>query len=165
MNIKMKQIMDWKAAFWAGIIAGFIFLFLNIFLVPILLGGNMWVIIRLFSSILFGHIILAPPATYNLTALVACIIINFVLSELYTILIAFVLHKYGLATGIIGGAVFGLAIYLINFYSLSYFFPWFFVLRSWPFVMTHILFGAIAGGVYELLEVEEFEPVEIVIGE
>ncbi len=165
MNKKMKQIMDWRAALWSGLIAGFVFLFLNIFLVPILLGGNMWVIIRLFSSIFFGQIILAPPATYNLPALIMCIITNLVLSELYTILIAFVLHKYGLITGIIGGALFGLAIYLINFYSLSYFFPWFFVMRSWPFVLTHILFGAIAGGVYELLEVEEFEPIEIVIGD
>lgn len=120
----------------------------------------MWIIVRLFASIFLGESILAPPATFDLTALTVSIITNLILSELFTLLIAFVFHKYGLATGIIGGAVFGLAIYLINFYSLSYFFPWFFVLGSWPFVLTHILFGAVAGGVYELLEVEEFEPVE-----
>ncbi|MBK7106883.1 MAG: hypothetical protein IPH62_16550 [Ignavibacteriae bacterium] len=160
MNKKMKQVMDWKAALWAGLVASFIFLFLNLFLVPFLLGGNMWVIVRLFASIFLGESILAPPATFDLTALIVSIITNLILSELFTLLIAFVFHKYGLATGIIGGAVFGLAIYLINFYSLSYFFPWFFVLGSWPFVLTHILFGAVSGGVYELLEVEEFEPAE-----
>ncbi len=160
MNKKMKQIMDWKAALWAGLIASFIFLLLNIFLVPFLLGGNMWVIIRFFASIFLGESILAPPATYDFIALIVSVITNLILSELFTFLIAFVLHKYGLATGIIGGAVFGLAIYLVNFYSLSYFFPWFFILGSWPFVLSHILFGAVAGGVYELLEVEEFEPVE-----
>jgi len=59
----------------------------------------------------------------------------------------------------LGGATFGLGIYLVNFYFLSYFLPWFFALSSWPFVITHILFGAIAGGIYEILEVEECETV------
>lgn len=157
---KMQQIMDWKAALWAGLIAGFVFYLLNIFIVPLILGGNMWVIVRLFSSIFLGEEILAPPATFHATSLIVSIFTNIVLSVSFTFLIAFVFHKWGLLIGILGGALFGLGIYLINFYSLSYFFPWFFALSSWPFVITHILFGAIAGGVYELLEVEEFEPVD-----
>jgi hypothetical protein len=88
------------------------------------------------------------------------LVINLILSIGYTFLIAFVFHKWGLLTGIIGGAIFGLGIYLVNFYTLSYFFPWFFALSSWPFVVSHILFGATAGGIYELLEVEEFETID-----
>ena len=34
-----------------------------------------------------------------------------------------------------------------------------FPFTSWIMVVSHILFGMVAGGVYELLEVEEFEPV------
>lgn len=160
LTTKMQQIMDWKAALWAGLIASFVFYLLNIFIVPLILGGNMWVIVRLFSSIFLGEEILAPPATFDALSLIVSIITNIVLSVGFTFLIAFVFHKWGLMVGIIGGAVFGLGIYLINFYSLSYFFPWFFALSSWPFVITHILFGAIAGGAYEILEVEEFEPAE-----
>ncbi|MCB0752698.1 MAG: hypothetical protein KDC52_14600, partial [Ignavibacteriae bacterium] len=157
---KMRQVVDWSAAFWAGLIASLVFYLLNIFVVPVLLGGNMWVIIRLFASIFLGESVLAPPATYDLGSLMISLITNLVLSLSFTFLIAFILHKYGMLVGIFGGAFFGLAIYLINFYSLSYFFPWFFALSSWPFVLSHILFGAVAGGIYELLEVEEFEPVE-----
>ena len=157
---KMRQVVDWSAAFWAGLIASLVFYLLNIFVVPVLLGGNMWVIIRLFASIFLGESVLAPPATYDFAALMISLIINFVVSLSFTFLIAFVIHKYHLLVSIFGGAIFGLAIYLINFYSLSYFFPWFFALSSWPFVLSHILFGAVAGGVYELLEVEEFEHVE-----
>ncbi len=156
---KIHQIMDLKAAFWAGIIAGIIFYLLNIFIVPLLLGGNMWVIIRLFASIIYGDAILAPPSNFHGRALLVSILINFILSIGFTFLIAFVFHKWGLVVGIIGGAIFGLGIYLVNFYSLSYFFPWFFALSSWPFVITHILFGAFAGGIYEVLEVEKYENV------
>lgn len=159
-KIEMRQVMDWSAALWAGIIAGVIFFLLNIFFVPFILGGNMWIIIRLFASIFLGEGILAPPATFNLVALLVSIFSTLVLSIGFTVLIAFILHRWGLLTGIIGGSLFGLAIYLVNFYSLSYFYPWFFAMSSWPFVITHILFGGIAGGVYELFEVEEFEKVD-----
>ncbi|MCB0731507.1 MAG: hypothetical protein KDC88_10775, partial [Ignavibacteriae bacterium] len=158
MKIKMKQVMDWKAALFSGIASSFLFYLLNIFIVPIFLGGNLWIIIRLFASIFLGEEILAPPATFDLSALIISLVVNSVLSLGFTFLIAFVFHKWGLVTGIIGGAFFGLGIYIINFYSLSYFFPWFFALGSWPFVVTHILFGSFAGGIYELLEVEKFEP-------
>ena len=157
--LRMRQVMDWSAAFWAGLIASIVFLLLNFFLVPILLGGNMWIIIRLFSSIFLGEGILAPPATFDSTALIVAILTNLILSIGFTLIIAFSLHRWGILVGIVGGAIFGLAIYLINFYSVSYFYPWFFALGSWPFVLTHIIFGATAGGVYELLEVEEFEPI------
>jgi hypothetical protein len=54
--------------------------------------------------------------------------------------------------GIIGGAFFGLAIYLINYYTFSYFYPWFYPLRSWIALAGHLFFGAVAGGLYETFE-------------
>lgn len=160
LSENMRQVMDWRAAIWAGLAAGTLFYLLNIFIVPLILGGNMWVIIRLFASIIYGETILAPPSTFDFSALLLSIIVNTILSLGFTFLIAFILHKWGLLIGIIGGAVFGLAIYLINFYTLSFFFPWFFALSGWPFVITHILFGSVAGGVYELLEVEKYEAAD-----
>lgn len=158
--VKMQQIMDWSAALWAGVIASIVFFLLNILVVPTLLETNMWVIIRLFASIFMGESILAPPSTFDLSAVLISLFSTLILSIGFTFLIAFVFHRWGLLVGILGGAVFGLGIYLVNFYSMSYFFPWFFALSSWPFVMSHIVFGAVAGGVYELLEVEEFESID-----
>lgn len=156
---KLKQVFDWNAAFKSGIIAGAIFFLSNIFIVPLILGGNMWIIIRLFASIFAGETILAPPSSFNIAALIISFSTTIIFAIFFTLLIAFVLHKWGLLVGIIGGALFGLCIYLVNFYSLSYFFPWFFALSSWPFVLTHILFGAAAGGFYEFFEVEFLEPI------
>ena len=160
LSENMNQVMDWKAAIVSGLAAGTLFYLLNIFIVPLILGGNMWVIIRLFASIIYGETILAPPSTFDFSALIISIIVNTILSLSFTFLIAFILHKWGLLIGIVGGAIFGLAIYLINFYTLSFFFPWFFALSSWPFVFTHILFGSVAGGIYEILEVEKYEPAD-----
>ena len=66
------------------------------------------------------------------------------------------IYRWGLIIGFFGGGLLGLALYVINFYSLSYFFPWFYAYRSWVMVVSHIVFGALAGGLYELLEVEEY---------
>jgi len=153
----MRQLVDWRAALYAGLLAGLIFLLLNLFLSPV---GNAWAMIRLFASILLGDTILAPPATFDLLALGAALLVHFGLSILYTLLIAYVVHRGGLLAGLIGGALLGLALYSINFYTLTLFYPWFFAMRSGIFIVTHALFGALAGGIYEALEVEIFVPAE-----
>lgn len=157
---RMRQLVDWSAAVWAGLIAGLVFLLLNLFLVPLFVGGNAWVVLRLLASIVLGEGALAPPATFDLSVLIVALITHFVLSILFALLLAYIIHRWGLIVGIVGGALFGLALYATNFYTLTLFFPWFFAMRSWPIVIAHIIFGAVAGGVYEALEVEEFVPVE-----
>ena len=157
--VRMRQVVDWSAAVWAGIIAGSAFLLLNLLLTPLFIGGNTWVMVRLFGSLLLGDDILAPPSTFDRGALIAAIVTNFALSIAFALILAIIIHRWGFITGVTVGALFGLALYGINFYSLTYFFPWFFAMRSSVFLATHIIFGALAGGIYEGLEVEEFVPV------
>lgn len=154
---RMRQLIDWSAAVWAGVIAGALFLLVNLFFSPV---GNAWVMLRLFASVVLGQGILAPPPTFDLSALVVGLLVHFVLSILYTLLIAYVVHRGGLISGVIGGALLGLALYSINFYTLTLLYPWFFAMRSTVFVATHLLFGALAGGIYEVLEIEIFVPAE-----
>ncbi|MCB0260238.1 MAG: hypothetical protein KDE62_11065, partial [Calditrichaeota bacterium] len=59
---KMRQVVDWSAAVWAGIVAGLVFMLLNLYVTPYVLGGNAWVMVRLFASVILGQGILAPPA-------------------------------------------------------------------------------------------------------
>ena len=155
----MRQLVDWSAAIWAGILSGFVFLLLNIFLSPFMMGGNAWVMVRLLASVTMGEGILAPPATFHLAALCVAVVTNFFLCFLFGLLVACIIHRGGLIIGVLGGAVLGLAIYSINFYTFTYFFPWFFALRGWVMAFNHIILGALAGGIYEWLEVEEFVPV------
>ncbi len=158
-KIKMRQVVDWRAALWAGVISGIIFLLINMLLTHFYVGSA-WVSVRLVASVILGASALPPPASFNLGIFLVALAVHLPLSVAFASVIAAILHRWGLFVGIVGGGVFGLALYLINFYTLTFFFPWFFPMRSWIMAVSHILFGACAGGIYEALEVERFEPVE-----
>lgn len=161
IKTKLKQVMDWKAAIRSGIISSTVLLLLVLLIVPAIRGWNAWVIVRYIASIFMGQSILPPPASFHLTALVIALITHVVISVGVAILLAFIIHRWSLLVGIIGGAIFGLCLYGINFFSISYFFPWFYLIKGWEMMLSHIIFGAVAGGVYEVLEVEKFIPEEV----
>ena len=160
-KIKLIQVMDWKATIYSGLISGFVLLVLVMLLVPGIMGWNAWVIVRYISSIFLGQSILPPPASFNLTSLIIALVTHTIISMGSAILLAFIIHRWGLLVGIVGGALFGLCLYGINFFSLTYFFPWFYLIKCWPMMLSHIIFGAVAGGVYEALEVKKFVSEEI----
>jgi hypothetical protein len=158
-TVKMRPVVDWSAALWAGVVSGIVFLLANLLLTGLTLGSP-WIVLRVLASIVLGSGVLPPPATFNLGIAVVALLVNTVLSILFAGIIALIIHRWGLIVGLLGGAILGLALYAINFYTFSLFFPWFFPFRSWMMVVSHLIFGAAAGGTYELLEVEEFVPVE-----
>ena len=153
----MRAVVDWSAAIWSGFISGSVFYLLNISLVPFVNGGNSWTVIRYLASPVLGESILPPPATFNIPALIVSIICTLILAIIFTIIVSYVLHRGGLILGITGGALFGLALYFINFNTLTLLVPWLFALSSPVMMVTHIIFGIMAGGLYETFEVEEYE--------
>lgn len=157
---RMRQVVDWSAALWAGVVAGVVFLVFNMIMFPIFAGGSPWVLTRLQAAIVLGDGVLPPPASFDLGITVVAMLLHFALSIAFGLLVAIVIHRWGLLVGVVGGAALGLALYGINFYALTTFFPWFTIIRSWIMVAAHIIFGAVAGGIYESLEVEHFVPVE-----
>lgn len=154
---RAAQVMDLTAAVWAGVIAGSAFLLFLTFVAPRLSGLDAWVYLRLIASVPLGSEVLAPPATFDIQVLLAAIVTQLLLSVSFALVSAFVLHRWGMIVGILGGALFGAALYVINFWTLSLFFPWFFAMRGFDVLLGHVVFGALAGGIYEALEVEEFE--------
>ncbi len=157
----MTATVDWSAAVWAGILAGLISFLLYLFLVPAIVGsGNAWAMMRYIASIPMGPDVLAPPATFEASMMLAALAVHFVLAIFMALVIAFVLHRGGTILGVLGGAVFGLIFYLINYYSMTLWFPHLFAMSHWTVVAIHIVFGALAGGIYEWLELEPGERVQ-----
>ena len=50
------------------------------------------------------------------------------------------------------GAVFGFALYLINFYGVASVFPWLAGLRGWATLAAHLVFGTVAALLYRKLQ-------------
>ena len=157
---KLRQVVDWSAVFWAGLISGTIFLLLNIGL-SIITDGSPWEMSRYTAATVMGGDVLLETG-FSLVPFLVGLGIHLVLSLVFAALIAIVIHRWGLIVGIVGGALFGLAFYAINFFTVStmFDFTWFYLLRNPVMALSHIIFGALAGGIYEALEVEEFVPAD-----
>jgi hypothetical protein len=144
--------MDWRAAVLAGVLAGIVTMLLWVILLAVVTGGSLWTPFHHTAAVLLGEGVLIPSQTMEPQVVITGMVVHLFLSIIYAVILAFIIHRWGLVVGIIGGAFFGLAIYLINYYTFSYFYPWFYPLRSWIALVGHLIFGAVAGGLYETFE-------------
>ena len=162
-RVAMRQVVDWSAAVWAGIAAGIVFLLVNFIAIRAVLEGVVgsgWLTLQYAASLIMGEGVL-PPTELDIGIIIIGFLVHMILSVFFAVLLAIVIHRYGLLVGIVGGALFGLGLYFVNIYTFTLVFPWFFVWNSWQYALTHVVFGMVAGGLYEGLEVEEFVPIEV----
>lgn len=145
---------DLGRAVTAGLAAGLVFVILEMLLVATLGGGSAWGPPRMMAAIVSGKEVLPGPdnpPTFDAGIFVTGMVVHFVLSVVLALVLAAILYATGLtgvaaAAGI--GAIFGLAVYLINFYGFTVVFPWFENARTWITILSHLVFGAVAGAVY-----------------
>ncbi len=142
---------NWKAAIIAGIIAGAIFMMLEMMLVPLIGGGSPWGPPRMIAAIGMGKDVLPPPADFAAAPLMAAMLIHFPLSIVFAVILAFIVQRLGLGLAILIGAVFGLVLYFVNFYGFTAIFPWFAMARNAITIFTHIVFGAAAAWIYKAM--------------
>jgi len=154
---RMRQLVDWSAAFWSGVIGGVVTFILCLLFSGILFKSP-WFYIRLVSSLIFGSRVLLAPTAFDFGYFLTGLGLHLILALLIAMLIAIIVHKYGILISVVGGAIIGLAVYAIGFYFFSHFYPWLIPFRSSLFMLEFIFYGALAGGLYELMEVEVFVP-------
>jgi hypothetical protein len=53
-----------------------------------------------------------------------------------------------LTLAVLTGAGFGLVLYLVNFYGMVYFFPWFAEVRGWATLLINLIFGISTAALY-----------------
>jgi hypothetical protein len=145
----IKQHVMWRAIPFAGLVAGTVFLLMNMILSPLLLQIDPTIILRYFASLVMGT---SALVTNNSSFLIIGILTHYSLSMIFALVIAIVVHRWGLGVGIVGGAILGLSFYGINLYAGTRIFEWFFAINSSLLLVSHIVFGAVAGGVYEMLD-------------
>ncbi len=142
---------QWKAAVWAGLISGVAFVMLEMILVPLFMGGSPWGPPRMIAAIVMGKGVLPPPATFDVGVLMAAMAVHLPLSVVFTLILAWIIARFDMGVAVLIGAVFGLILYLVNFYGFTAIFPWFAMARNWVSIFSHIMFGVIAAIAYKQL--------------
>jgi uncharacterized membrane protein YagU involved in acid resistance len=137
------------AAILAGIVAGLAFVIAEMLLVPMFLGGSAWGPPRMIGAIVLGPEVLPPPATFDGFVVLAAVAFHLLLSVVYAIVFALIARAWGLGLAVLIGILYGLLIYVVNFYGMTAFFPWFADARNWVSIFSHALFGAVLALVYK----------------
>lgn len=149
----MTPKLDIRAAVWAGIIAGAVFMMLEMALVATLGGGSPWGPPRMIAAMVLGSDVLPPPATFDFGILMVTMTIHFVLSIVYGAILGWIVSRWhhGLAAASIVGLASGLLIYFVNFYGFTAVWPWFAMARNGISIFSHAMFGLVLGVSYRLM--------------
>jgi hypothetical protein len=147
-----RRTINWRAAVWAGVIAGAVFMMLEMVMMPLFAGVSAWAPPRMIAAILLGREVLPPPATFELGVFLVAMMVHFALSIIYAVILAWIIYTFSLGPAIAIGMAFGLALYVINFYGFTAIFPWFAMARNWISIFAHLVFGGVAAWAYKALE-------------
>lgn len=137
----------WRKGAVAGLVAGLVFLVVEMMLVPTVGGGELWGPPRMMGAIALGSEVLPPPATFDAGIVMVGMMVHFGLSAILGVIFAVATRALKLSRGmtIAAGVVFGLAVYLVNFYGFTELFPWFAMARNAITVFAHLVFGGVIG--------------------
>lgn len=156
-HTEMEQLVDWRAAVIAGLVGGLVFMLVQMIGQAMIAGGSIWAFPRYVAALIMGRDVLLGDL--SVAVIVVGLLLHFLLALIFGLILAAIIHEWNLLVGVVVGALFGLALYAINYYTMSRFFPWFYPVRAWLDITAHVLFGLTAGGVYELLEIERYVAV------
>lgn len=156
------QASSWHLAAIAGVIAGSLFLLVEMALVLWVQNLSPWLPVRMIAAIGLGPEALPPPTAFAGDVVLVALVVHFTLSLVYGWLLAPLIEGRTLLPGTLLGLVFSLGLYLVNFYLFTALFPWFADARGGVTVFTHLLFGGALAGSYLLLQrrTENKEPAQ-----
>ncbi len=147
-SIAVAPQIDVKAALWAAIVAGIVFLMLEMIMVAVFTGQSPWGPPRMIAAIAMGEGVLPPPATFNAGIVMVAMLIHFGLSVVLAFIFAFIARGRAIGVATMIGAAFGLVLYFVMFYGMTAVFPWFAKARGWIGIFAHVMYGAVLGFVY-----------------
>lgn len=142
---------DWPAAAAAGFAAGAVMMLLEMFWSALASDTSPWVVSHMIAAIVMGPATL-QSTEFNLEIVAMALAAHYVLGVIFGLLLAAILVPFRLDSSLgmaaLVGAVFGSALYLLNFYVMTYFFPWFVEWRGTQTLLAHLIFGETAALLY-----------------
>lgn len=149
----MNSRLDIKAVIWAGVIAGAVFMVLEMALVGTIGGGSPWAPPRMIAAMALGESVLPPPASFALGVMIVAMMIHLVLSVILAAVLGWAISHWhlGLGVALAVGLVFGLLVYVVNFYVMTAAFPWFAMARNAISIFAHAMFGLVLAWAYHAI--------------
>ena len=89
---------EWGSAIWSGIIAGAVFMMLEMVMVPLFVGGSPWGPPRMIAAIGMGKGVLPPPDTFALVPMMVAMAIHFILAIVLAVVLALLVNRLKLGT-------------------------------------------------------------------
>jgi hypothetical protein len=120
-SIRSRFEFNWKSALLAAMMAGAVFMIMEMMLVAVAGGDSPWAPPRMIAAMVIGEEVLPPPATFDFGVMMTALVVHFALSVVYGLIFAWIASLLPMNRGIaiLAGAAFGLALYLINFYPIA----------------------------------------------
>lgn len=162
MELQLRE-HDWRlrrpdvgAALAAGLVAGAALMVIELAWAASI-GGDPWRVSRLVAALVLGPGILEGSG-FALGVVAVALLTHYLLGVLFGLVLAYVIAGFnydddrGAGMMQVIGAVFGMALYLLNFHGLGFVFPWLAELRGWATFVAHLVFGIAAAFTYWKLE-------------
>lgn len=150
---------DWMAGIWAGLIAGAVFMMLEMILVRVLMGESPWNPPYMMAAMVLGQDTLPAPgevAPFDMKIMMLAMMIHSPLSIAYGLLGAWLCRGVRAGGALVVGAMLGIAIYILSFYLVApTAFPWFTMARNGVSAFSHLVFGVVLGVSYVWLRKTE----------
>ena len=105
---------------------------------------------RLTAAIAMGPAVLPPPSTLQWDILLVAALIHLALSIVYALMPVHFAGRLPTGPAFIAGALYGLAMYVVNLYGFTALFPRFALARGWVTLVTHLIFGVALMGSCQL---------------
>jgi hypothetical protein len=149
----VSRMPDWTAAVVAGLVAGAVAMVIDLLWTTLMLGANPWHTSHLVAAMVIGPDLLQGPThAFSLGVVGVALLVHYVLGIVFGSIVAFIVTGFHYEGSLpmleIVGAVFGMALYFLNFYVFVRMFPWVAELRSGAYFVEHVVFGMTAALVY-----------------
>jgi len=142
---------DWPAAAVAGLGAGAVLMVLDIVWSLALTGAGPWTSSRMIAALVLGPEMLQSTG-FDLTAVTVALLAHYAFGIAGGLVFAAVSAPLRLdstlALAVVTGAGFGLVLYVVNFYGMVNFFPWFGEVRGWTTLVINLIFGMSTAALY-----------------
>ena len=160
-SYRWQRLLDWPAAAVAGLAAGAILMVLELFWSALVSGGSPWAASHMIAAIVMGPGTL-QSSDFSLYVVAVALAAHYLLGIVFGLVLAAIIAPFhrGSSVGMVSlaGAVFGAVLYLLNFYGMVHFFPWFVEWRGGATLVTHLIFGMTVALLYRKLDRYEANP-------